>query len=222
MISKINFFIAPSIDHKCYVKYAHPNVNVINWTSIWSHFFYWSRRNGKHHWLPTEAIRFLQFACVDEHIDLRLNENTKNININADGKNIEYFVPKIGQYKMSEYNGHTTTGDATILYNLVNPPTEYHIYANSHCISTITRLDYPQGPKVLVIADSMAVPWILSLAPACSTLTYLDNRGSNDISRFKLHDYDKCFALMVNHPAGSVLNKFVLDTLTYFANQIND
>lgn len=220
MINKINFFIAPSIDHKCYVKYKHPKVNVINWSSIWSHFFYWSRRNGKHHWLPTEAVRFLQFACVDEGIDLHLNDNTTKIVLQADGKNIGYYIPKIGKYKITDYNGNTTEGDYSILYNLANPHNEYALYARRHRISTISRTDYKQGLKILLIADSMAMPWTLCLAPICSKLTYIDNREKNDLSKFNLEDYDKCFALMVNHPKSSIDNRFVLNTLTYFANKI--
>ena len=225
MISKINFFIAPSIEHKLYVKYRHPNVNVIDWSSIWSHFFYWSQRNGKHHWLPTEAIRFLQFACVDEGIDLHLNENTNKIVLNADGKNIGYYIPKIGEYKITEYNGNITTGDSSILYNLKNPICEYALYPHRHCISTINRTDYSQGLKLLLIADSMALPWVLCLAPICSTLTYIDNRDYKNLSQFHLNDYDKCFGLMVNHQRYSVYgpqygNRFVPDAITYFANQI--
>ena len=58
MIDKIDFFIAPSIDHKTHVKYTHPNVRIIDWSSIYSHFFYWSTKCAHHHWLPSEAIRF--------------------------------------------------------------------------------------------------------------------------------------------------------------------
>lgn len=220
MISKINFFIAPSLDHKCYVKYAHPNVNVINWTSIWSHFFYWSEKSGKHHWLPSEAIRFLQFASVDEQIDLQLNANTKQITVNVDGKNIPYYVPTIGQYKVTDYNGDTITGDAPILYNPTPYRSEYHKYTYWHRTSNIIRTDYPSGLKILLIGDSMSIPWVLCLAPICSKLTYLDNRAKHNLSTFHLHEYDRCFALMVNNPKVSIQNRFVMDTLTYFANQI--
>ena len=188
MVGNINFFIAPSIDHKSYVSYTHPNVNVIDWSSIWSHFFYWSKRNGKHHWLPNEAIRFLQYACVDEGI--------------------------------SDYNGNAIIGPARILYNIINPRNEYSLYTHCHSISTIRRTDNAYGHKILLIADSMAIPWVLCLAPICSELTYVDNRGYNNLSEIHLNEYDKCFGLMVNHPKASIRNHFMLDTITYFANRI--
>lgn len=220
MVSKINFFIAPSIDHKSHVSYTHPNVNVIDWSSIWSHFFYWSKRNGKHHWLPNEAIRFLKYACVDEEIDLNLSDNTKKIVLDADGKDIEYSVPTTGQYQISDYNGNAIIGTARILYNIINPRNEYSLYTHCHSISTIHRTDNANGPKILLIADSMAIPWVLCLAPICSELTYVDNRGYNNLSGIHLNEYDKCFGLMVNHQKASIRNHFMLDTITYFANRI--
>ena len=221
MIDKIDFFIAPSIDHKTHVKYEHPNVKIIDWSSIYSHFFYWSTKCAHHHWLPSEAIRFLQFACIDEHLDLHLNENTTKIFLKADGRTICYFVPNVGKYTVTDYNGNTIEGDSTILYDIEHAASPYHLYVKSHRISTITRTDNPDGPKILMIADSMAIPWVLCLAPICSTITYIDNRFHLNLSKYNLHDYDKCIALMVNHhkiPPPSTA--FVTDTVTYFANQI--
>jgi len=215
---KLNLFITPSLDGKCHVKYAHRNVNVIDLSKKSCHFFEWSQKNGNHHWLPVDAIRFLEYACAYEHIDLQLNANTKKIVLNADGKNIEYFLPNVGQYTLTDCNGNVKSGDSSILYNTKTSATEYHIYTKCHSISTINRTDYTNGLKLLLIGDSMTLPWVLCLAPICSKLTYIDNRKHHDLSRFHLNDYDKCLAAIVNHP--KIPSPFVLNTLTYFANQI--
>ncbi len=222
---KINLYITPSIDKKCYVKYSHKNVNVIDWSAMDCHFLTWVPKNH-HHWTPFDACnKFLLKIDYIEGIKTDYKHTTKLIDWEMSGKKIKYFVPKSGRYKITDYNGHAICGDSRILYNTKTPMSRYHLYSGSHFITTIDRLDYPEGPKVLVIGDSMAIPMIMLLATACSKLTYIDNREHHDLSMFNIHDYDKCFAIMVN-TISPVTHEpmnhwFMYDTITYFANQLD-
>lgn len=224
MNDKINLYITPSIDKKCYVKYTHPNVNVVDWSAAPCKFLTWVPKNH-HHWIPYDACnKFLLKIDAIEGIKTDFKHTIKHIDWNMNGRKVKYFIPIVGEYTITDYNGHSITGGPNILYNLKTPMSRYHLYSASHFISTIDRLDYSDGPKVLIIGDSMAIPMVMILATACSKLTYLDNRGNNDLTRFNIHDYDKCFAIMVN-TISKITHKpmnsgFMYDTITYFANQL--
>lgn len=216
---KINFYLCPASDSRRHVSYKNNKVNIIDFTYEKCSFMTWSKRNGKHHWLPSEAVRFGKRIAMDLGLDFDINK-CKCLNLNADGKMIKYYVPDDGEFEYHQYNGIVTTGDSSILYGNPNraTKTEYHYLNDTHCISTIVNKSI-NGPSLLVIGDSMAVPIVLAFASVCSKITYIDNRHQYDISMYNLHDYDKVFAIMVNNVGWSV-NKFVCKTLDYFVNQI--
>jgi len=223
-MEKVNLYITPSKDKKRYVNYIHQNVNIIDWSSKDCEFLSWMP-NNQHHWLPYDAChKFLLKIDEIEGIHTDYKHTTKLIDRHVNGRYIKYFVPIYGKYTITYYNGNIQKGDSSILYNIRNPISNYHLYPGSHDITTIRRLDYPEGPKVLMIGDSMAIPMVMILATACSKLTYIDNRKHYDLSMFNIHDYDKCFAIMVNtiSPATHkpMNHWFMYDTITYFANQL--
>lgn len=223
--NKINLYITPSHDKKCYVNYNHKNVNVINWSAMDCNFLNWVPKNH-HHWTPFDACnKFLLKIDYIEGIKTDYKHTTKMIDWQMSGKTLKYFIPTKGEYKITDYNGKVVRGNASILYNTKNPMSRYHLYSGSHFITTIERLDYTEGPKVLLIADSMAIPMVMILATACSKLTYIDNREHHDLSRFNIHDYDKCFAIMVNTISPithePMNHWFMYDTINYFANQLD-
>lgn len=221
----MNLYITPSKDKTCHVKYRHRNVNVVDWSSINCNFLNWVPQN-QHHWTPFDAChKFLLRIDEIEGIKTDYKHTIKSINWDMCGKTVKYFIPIAGNYKITNYDGNTISGDSRILYNTKNPITRYHLYYGSHTITTIERLDYSEGPKVLIIGDSMAIPMVMILATACSKLTYIDNREHRDLSRYNIHDYDKYFAIMVNSISKSTnvtMNYwFMYDTISYFANQLD-
>lgn len=222
---KINLYILPSINGTCYVTYKNSDINIINYSKEKCNFLDWcygeNLKDDKHHWYPSEAIRFMKKICKNENIPYDDND-TIVLKRNFAGKDLDVYYPK-GTYSYSDFNGLKLEGDYRIFIEKYEKSMYESLFVGRWTCGTIINKKPKNDLKILLICDSMCHQIIPNLATACKMITWVDNRNNYDLSKINVKDYDKIFAVKVNglNSKSNEMNRHVLRTLNYFNEKIN-